>query len=309
MGKYVLYGGKGGVGKTTCAAASGLKTASQGHRTLLVSTDPAHSLGDVLETDVGSDPTQVQANLWGVEADPEAGQAVYQRIVETLAAEFRSAGLRMTETDVEQLFAAGFVPGSDEVAALEYFLAYDDDGWDRIVFDTAPTGHTLRLLTLPDVLSESLSTATKVQGEVRRLVASARSFVMGPAAFLGNDDEGEIEALRDRMDRVAELLRDERQTDFRVVLLPERLALEETRRLLERLESFDIPVETLIVNRVYETPPTACDQCQERAAAHEATLDRIRRTYPDMDVHVLPDLGAEVSGREGLERLADRLPK
>jgi len=309
MGKYVLYGGKGGVGKTTCAAASGLGLARQGHRTLLVSTDPAHSLGDALEADLGGEPTQVGENLWGVEANPERGQKSYRRVVAALATEFRSAGLSLTDEDVERLFAAGFVPGSDEVAALEYFLAYGGDEWDRVVFDTAPTGHTLRLLTLPDVLEESLTTAAKVQGEVRRLVSSARSMVMGPAAFFGRNDDGdEIDAFRDRMERVADLLRDRDRTDFRIVLLPETLSVEETRRLVDRLGSLDVPVRTLIVNRVPESPADDCSRCQDRAAAHERQLDRIAETFPGMDRHVLPDLGPEAYGREALESLSKQLP-
>src|SRR6056297_2238626 len=120
MERYVLYGGKGGVGKTTCAAATGLALADRGERTLLVSTDPAHSLGDALETDLSGEPTAVESALWAVEADPEQGQETYQALVSTLAAEFRQAGISLTDDDVDRLFAAGFVPGSDEVAALQY---------------------------------------------------------------------------------------------------------------------------------------------------------------------------------------------
>jgi len=307
MSKYVLYGGKGGVGKTTCAAATALALAGRGDRTLLVSTDPAHSLGDAFDTSLGGEPTAIDDDLWGVEADPEQGQAAYQSIVSSLAADFRDAGISLTDEDVERLFQAGFVPGSDEIASLQFFLDYADDEWDRVVFDTAPTGHTLRLLTLPDVLAESLSTATKVRGEVRRLVDTARSMVMGPAAFWVADDDDEIEAFRDRMDRVAALLRDPERTDFRVVLLPETLAIEETRRLVDRLESYEISVETLLVNRVLESADEGCPRCRDRHESHQRHLDRIRREFPDREVQVLPDLGPEAYGRDALERLADRI--
>ncbi len=308
MSKFVMYGGKGGVGKTTCAAATALQLADRGERTLLVSTDPAHSLGDAFEVSLCGEPTAIDDDLWGVEADPEQGQAAYQSVVASLAAEFRDAGISLSDEDVERLFQAGFVPGSDEIASLQFFLDYDDDEWDRVVFDTAPTGHTLRLLTLPDVLSESLSTATKVRGEVRRLVSTARSMVMGPAAFWGTGDENdEIEAFRDRMERVAALLRDPDRTDFRVVLLPETLAIEETHRLVDRLESYDVPVDTLLVNRVLETAEEGCPRCRDRHESHQRHLDRIHREFPDREVQVLPDLGPEAYGREALERLADRI--
>ena len=308
MPKFVLYGGKGGVGKTTCAAATALELAGRGERTLLVSTDPAHSLGDAFDVSLTGEPTAIDDDLWGVEADPEQGQAAYQGIVSSLAADFRDAGISLTDEDVERLFQAGFVPGSDEIASLQFFLDYADGEWDRVVFDTAPTGHTLRLLTLPDVLSESLSTATKVRGEVRRLVDTARSMVMGPAAFWGKGSgEDEIEAFRDRMERVAALLRDPERTDFRVVLLPETLAIEETRRLVERLESYDVPVETLLVNRVLETADEDCPRCRDRHESHQRQLERIHDEFSDREIQVLPDLGPEAYGRDALERLADRI--
>ena len=309
MAKYVLYGGKGGVGKTTCAAATGLELARRGERTLVVSTDPAHSLGDALETDLGGEPTAVAPDLWAVEADPEAGQATYEGVVKALAAEFRTAGVRLDDEDVERLFAAGFVPGSDEIASLTFLDEAGGDEWDRVVFDTAPTGHTLRLLALPDVLEESLTVAGRLGGEVRRLVRTARSYVFGPAALLGSDEEAaEVRALRERMERVAALLRDPDRTEFRVVLLPETLAIEETRRLVEQLRDFDVPVGRLLVNRVLETPPPGCERCRARADAHERNLERIRRTFEGMDVTVLPDLGPEAYGRDALDRLGERMP-
>ncbi len=307
MTQYLLYGGKGGVGKTTCAAATGIRLADQGERTLVVSTDPAHSLGEALETDLSGDPAEVAPDCYAVEADPEDGQETYRRIVESLAATFREAGIGMDEDDVDRLFAAGLVPGSDEVAALKY-LDDPHGEWDRVVLDTAPTGHTLRLLTLPDVLEESMATAENLQGQVRSLITSARSMVMGPAAFLGGNDDEEIHAFRDRMDRVAERLRDPSETGFRVVLVPETLAVAETRQLVERLRSFDVPVEELVVNRALDPEAAGdCDRCAARAESHERAIDRIRSEFPDLPVRVLPDLGPEAYGRDALERLGSEL--
>ncbi|WP_440990915.1 ArsA family ATPase [Haloarchaeobius baliensis] len=308
MPKFVLYGGKGGVGKTSCAAATGLELARRGERTLVVSTDPAHSLGDALGVELGGEPTEVAENLWAVEADPEAGQAQYERIVRALAAEFRRAGLDLSEADVDRLFEAGFVPGSDEVASLSFFLDYDADRWDRVVFDTAPTGHTLRLLTLPDVLGEGLSTAMQIRGEVRQLVDRARSVVFGPAAFWGRDDDAEdIEAFQADLREVSALLRDPERTEFRVVLLPETLAIEETARLVERLHQFEVPVETLVVNRVLESADEDCARCRARAESHEHHLDEIRERFDGMAVQVLPDLGPEAYGEAALDELAERI--
>ncbi|MFC6962502.1 ArsA family ATPase [Halocatena marina] len=192
---------------------------------------------------------------------------------------------------------------------MQFFDEYGrEDEWDRVVFDTAPTGHTLRLLGLPDVLSESLSTAAKLQGQVHQMVDSARSMVFGPAAFFRSDrDADEIETLRNRMERVAALVRDSERTDFRVVLIPETLAIEETRQLVERLRSFDISVETLVVNRVVEEVATDCGRCRARQARHEQNINRIESEFPDFSIQVVPELDGEAYGRPALEQLADEI--
>lgn len=309
MVEFVLYGGKGGVGKTTCAAATGLKLVGKHERVLVVSTDPAHSLGDVFETELGDDPTRLASGLWGVEPSPDAGQATYQRILTALASELRAAGIRFDDEEVERLFTAGLVPGSDELSALQLVASYaGTDEWDHVVFDTAPTGHTLRLLALPEVLAESLTAVAKVRREVRSLVRSARSLVFGPAAYLGSSrHEDDIDELRAQMEQVAELLRDTERTEFRVVLVPERLAIEESRRLVAHLRSYGVPVETLVVNRFLEDADERCDRCRTRKARHEQNLARIRTTFPDLSVQVLPELETESFGRTSLGPLAERI--
>ena len=181
MTEFVLYGGKGGVGKTTVAAATGLRLAEDGHETLVVSTDPAHSLADAVETKISGEPTAVRESLWGVEVDPQTGVDRYRSLFEALAEELADAGLRMDEAEIADLFTSGVMPGSDELAALEGLATYlDADRWDRVVFDTAPTGHTLRLLDLPSVMDRGLATALDLRDQVRRKVDAARTMMFGP---------------------------------------------------------------------------------------------------------------------------------
>jgi arsenite-transporting ATPase len=171
--RILLYGGKGGVGKTTCAAATALALADRGEHVLVVSTDPAHSLGDALGVSVGDEVTELFPRLSGVEVGPKRGQAAYRRVVEALADEFRSAGLGMDDEDMEALFGAGVLPGGDEAAALDILAEYaDSERFDAVVLDTAPTGHTLRLLHLPDVLDASLTAAGRSAGWSTRPGAS-----------------------------------------------------------------------------------------------------------------------------------------
>lgn len=310
MTNYVLYGGKGGVGKTTCAAATGVALADQGLETLVASADPAHSLADSLETAVGSEPTPVSGvgGLHAVEADPDEGRETYRAVVEALAEEFRAAGVRLDEADVERLFDAGVVPGSDEIAT---FGLLDQQGFDRVVLDTAPTGHALRMLTLPDVLEASLTTVGKLHGQLRRLVDSARSMLLGPVAFRGGDDEA-IEAVRERMERVGAALRDPDRTSFRVVVTPERLPAAETKRLVERLDDLGVPVEGIVVNRVIETPDggveaETCPRCRARLVRQRDALSGLRDDHPDRTLRLVGEQETEPSGVAALRDLAGEL--
>ena len=304
----VLYGGKGGVGKTTCAAAHALASSRSGSRTLVVSTDPAHSLGDAFERELGADPTEIVDSLFAVEVDSETGQDAYRNVVEALAAEFRSAGLRLDDADLERLFEAGLIPGGDEVAALEYVARYADADYDAVVFDTAPTGHTLRLLDLPDVLAETLGVAGDVQRRVRRTARAARSMVLGPAAYWGGGDDGDaVAALHDRIEAVGALLRDPERTGFRVVCTPERMAIAESERLVARLREAEVPIDSLVVNRVFTNPDDCdCDRCRRDAARHVDRLAAVEETF-DLPVRRVPELPGESQGLAALERVAAAL--
>ena len=302
----VLYGGKGGVGKTTCAAAHALAL-SRGNsatKTLVVSTDPAHSLGDVFELSLGDEPTPVTDSLFALEVGTDRGQEAYRLVVETLVEEFRDAGLRIDESDLERLFDTGLIPGGDEVAALEYIARYTQGEYDTVVFDTAPTGHTLRLLDLPEVLGETFAVASEVQRRVRRAAKTARSMVIGPAAYWGSDDEpDEMASLRERIAAVDELLHDPTRTRFRIVLTPERMAIAETERLVARLEDASVPLESLVVNRCFENERDCpCDRCRADAERHAGRLEEIGDTF-ELPTRVIPELGTEAHGLDALSEV------
>jgi arsenite-transporting ATPase len=308
-GDVVLYGGKGGVGKTTCAAAHALASARDGRETLVVSTDPAHSLGDAFERALGGDPVEVVDDLFAVEVDPGTGQDAYRRVVEALAGEFRDAGLRLSEEDLERLFEAGLIPGGDEVAALEYVARYANSDYDHVVLDTAPTGHTLRLLDLPDVLAETLGVAGDVQRRVRSAGRAAKSMVLGPAAYWGSSDRDgdEVASLQGRVAEVGTLLRDPARTRFRVVLTPERMAIAEAERLVTRLSESGIGVDSLVVNRVFENAEgCSCARCRRDAARHAARLAEIDDAF-DLPVRQVPELEGESQGLAALERVGGSL--
>jgi arsenite-transporting ATPase len=311
MPEVVLYGGKGGVGKTTCAAATGWGGADAGEDVLVVSTDPVHSLGDIFETAVGSDPTDIKPGLWAVEIDPGKGTAQYEALFETLADDLGGAGIDLDEAGLQELFQTGLVPGSDQLAALATLDTYaDDERFDRVVFDTAPTGHTLRLLDLPDAVGTGVETALSVREQVSRKTDAAKTMLFGPYATMGKDDDDDkaFTELLSEMERVAALLRDPEQTSFRVVCLPERLVFAETERLVARLREADVPVGTLVVNRVLEDVDEDCARCTAQRADQQAVLADIEAAFGDTDIAELPDLTGRVSGTDVLDEIAPRIP-
>ncbi|MFW5974355.1 MAG: ArsA family ATPase, partial [Natrialbaceae archaeon] len=225
---YVLYGGKGGVGKTTMAAATGLASARDGTSTLVVSTDPAHSLSDTLEADIPSQPAQIREDipLYAVEIDPENAFGENPLGVEEGLGPLSD----LLGDDVADPFGSS-MPGTDEAAAMRLLLQYlDDERFDRVVVDTAPTGHTLRLLELPDVMESMIG----------RLIAfrEKMSGMMGAVSGMFGDDEGEddqmeqgigdMRELSRRIERLRSVLQDPTKTDFRVVLVPEELSVMES---------------------------------------------------------------------------------
>ncbi|WP_265109252.1 ArsA family ATPase [Halosolutus halophilus] len=324
MTDCIFYGGKGGVGKTTCAAATGLRLADAGRDMLIVSTDPAHSLADSLETAIGPEPTALDGvgdgsdesvgpgELWAVEIDPDTRKERYEKLARALAADLRSAGIRLDEEEVERIFAAGAPAGSDELAALDLLVEYVDEGeWDVVVFDTAPTGHTLRLFDTPEVMGLALETTRSLRGQVRRIGTAARSAVLGPMSMMtGTDrDEDDLVRFQERLERARDVLVDPERTAFRVVTHPERMAIAESERLVERLREAGVPIDRLVVNRVFEGPAEGCSRCRARQERHERRVDEIRETFPDLEVTTVPELEGEVQGRETLSAIADRLPE
>jgi arsenite-transporting ATPase len=310
--QYILYGGKGGVGKTTCAAATALEAARNGEATLVVSTDPAHSLSDVFDTEVGSEPTRVveDLDLWAVEIDPGERIGRYRGQVSAALDELEDLGITLDDDDLDEVIEAGVAPGTDEAAALDLFVDYmDDPRFERIVFDTAPTGHTLRLLKLPDVMGSAMGKLITVRSQVSSLADTVRGF-LGTGGDEDTDDESaaelDLEALQARMERVAEVLRDPDQTDFRVVLVPETMAVLESERLLAELDTYGVPVSRVVINKVLENPDPECTRCQSR---HESQQQRIEeaRTRLGQPVTLLPELEGEVHGADAVRTVADRL--
>nr|WP_276273955.1 ArsA family ATPase [Halomicroarcula sp. GDY20] len=303
-GRDSVYGGKGGVGKTTVATATGLTLADRGHETLVVSTDPAHSLSDAVETPVGSDPTEITDGLWAVEVDPEAGNERYRALFEALADEFESAGIRLDADEVAALFSSCVLPGSDELAALDALATHvDDDRWDRVVFDTAPTGHA--------------PPARPPLGDGARAGDGGRPPRTGPpegrhhaddaAARWARDDDGDgtFVEMRDRLAHGRRGLRDPQRTEFRVVAIPETMAA--------RGERAGRPVAGVrgpgddARRQQGRRGPRRLRAVPGETESQRAALADLRESLPALDCWTVPDEHGEVTGLAALERVADHL--
>jgi len=295
--QVLFFGGKGGVGKTTTAAATALAASRRGRRVLLVSTDPAHNSGDVLGRPVGPEPVEIAPNLRAVEIDAARESARYVGEVKSRVSTL--FGPSILKEASRQIDLAASMPAAEEVALFDRIasiVADQEDEADLVIFDTAPTGHTLRLLRMPELMD----------GWLRALTRSRR-------AMLGiqQDDRTDpiLVSLAERLDRLqafkARLL-SRRVTAFVLVLIAERLPIEESARALGQLDEAGISVGALIVNRVL--PERSADPfLQARQAQEGEYLQEIDRRFSSHLRRRVPQLSRDVHGLDALETIATAL--
>ncbi|MFW9810463.1 MAG: ArsA family ATPase [Candidatus Thorarchaeota archaeon] len=298
--KFILSGGKGGVGKTSTAGAMAVLSARHGFRTLVLSTDPAHSLSDSFDQDLSGGeviPIQGFDNLWGMEVNTAKGMEQFQQAMGegTIGPEAQmAAGLMGDMTGMAP-------PGSDEAMAFGKILEFiEDSSYDRVIFDTAPTGHTLKLLELPDLLDSWLGKILTMRQRLSSMMSGLRSM------FGGGDQEDSswqmIQQTKDKIYAARVELSDPDTTQFVVVMIPEAMAVFETQRLLASLDSWHIPATHLIVNQLVPPNPS-CKFCSKRHEMQEANMVDIRELYSDLDLTEVPQFEGEIRGIEGLTKL------
>jgi arsenite-transporting ATPase len=300
--RILLFTGKGGVGKTTASAATALRCADAGLRTLALSTDPAHSLADAFDVPLGPLVAPVADGLWGQQLDAQDRmEEAWVDIQRYLLEVFRWAG-------VEGLAAEelSVVPGLDEVFALGDIRQHATTGeWDVVVVDCAPTAETIRLLSLPDVLGRYMERLFPIGRRVNRVVSPLVSRVTSlPTA--GDDVFDATERLHDRLAGVRELLTDGRRTSVRLVVNPERMVIAEARRTHTYLSLFGYHVDAVVANRLL--PDDVSDPWFARwRAAHAEHLAAIDEGFAPVPVLRVPLQPTEQVGAEALRRFADAL--
>jgi arsenite-transporting ATPase len=312
--EHVFYGGKGGVGKTTCATATAVRSAAAGDTTLVVSTDPAHSLSDSLEREIDTEPTRVTDRLWGVEVDTEAMLGQYRTGAQALPQKVSDIGgpvgsvLGLDQLgdelggEIGELFDGMLsAPGSDEVAALQCFEEYmGSDRWDRVVFDTAPTGHSLRLLQLPEVVDTTVGRVVGIGKQAGGVVDSVKTVFQ-------EEETNDIDELQRNVADIRDQLTDPEQTEFRVVTIPEQMAVLETERLVAQLKEFEIPVGTVVLNKVLSESNEECHFCQQRRESQLENLELAQSVFQDLTVQPVPLKTGDVHGIEALSDIGETL--
>ncbi|HET6975832.1 MAG TPA: ArsA family ATPase [Pyrinomonadaceae bacterium] len=302
--RYLFFGGKGGVGKTTAASATALYLLNQLKRNesiLLFSTDPAHSLADSLDVRVGNRLVEVKqlrgARLFAYEMDASLALERFRAAHGKVLAEIAERGTLLDEQDINELLSLS-LPGLDEVMSLFELSELDREGkYAHIVVDTAPSGHTSRLLRLPEVFERAVR-AMDLMGEKHRYMVAhfARRRVV--------DDEVDV-FLRDLMKRieaVRKMLHDPEQTSFTLVTIPEAMSVRETERYLKLLTDEGVPVKDLIVNRV-EQEHGACEYCRARVQTQRPWLKQIASSFRTLRIHQVPLQPNEVRGIDDLKKI------
>jgi arsenite-transporting ATPase len=307
--RVLFFGGKGGVGKTTLAAAYAVAAADAGTKTLLVSTDPAHSTSDVLETALGPEPQPVTEGLWAIEIDPEQEADRYVADVKARIAD--TTPPRLWAEVERQIDIARVSPGAREAALFDRVarILETETDYDRLIFDTAPTGQTLQLLSLPEMMQAWMS---GLIGRRKKLNVAARMWrnVAGAVKPEGGHDAQQdsdpvltaLEARRNRFMRTRTVLTDAAQTAFHFVVIPERLPILETERAVAVLRQYEIPVGDVFVNRVLPGDAEGAFVARRRERQEEY-LARIGAAFADRAVHYVPLFDRDIVGLSALRAL------
>lgn len=300
--RVMLYTGKGGVGKTSVAAATALRCADLGYRTVVVSTDAAHSLADSFDTLIGNEPVEIAPNLKGQEIDIlHQMERYWGTVQEWLATVLSWRG-------VSELIAdeASVLPGMDELASLlQIVYLHDSNEYDAVIVDCAPTGETLRLLSLPEVAKWYLSHIFPVERQVMKMAGP----LIRSVTDLPIPDDKVFESIRDvimQLDRMHQLLADTEQSSVRLVLNPEKMVIKEAQRTFTYLNLYGYSTDLIISNRII---PASVDDRYFNAwkGSQERYGHLVEEAFAPLPILKVPLMDQEVVGIQMLRKMADAI--
>ncbi len=294
--KIIMFCGKGGVGKTTCSAATAIHFAEKGLKTLLLSSDPSPSLSDILEMDVSKTVTEVKGvkNLYAFELDYDTVLKMWKERFGEEVYEVVSSFLPVGEEIIDYIAGA---PGIDEEFLLSYILdIYEERSYDVIVWDTAPAGGTLQLLKLEEKVYKHLGEAARLYLRVKGVLKKIKRKEGGNPLDIIND-------WRELSERTLNMLKDE-NTEAIVVTIPEALGVYQTGRIIKELGSVGIRVSKVIVNYVLPEDLCDCDFFKERVKMQKKYIDLLKKQYyEEPGLIVLPLLPQEVKGIDTIRKI------
>jgi arsenite-transporting ATPase len=299
--RTILYTGKGGVGKTSVAAATARRCAAEGLRTVVLSTDLAHSLSAALGTEVGPEPTAAGDRLWAQEVSAQ------EELERNWASVQGWLGRALVERGVDRISAEELTvpPGLDELfSLLQVKRHHEGDDFDVVVVDCAPTGETLRLLSFPDVARWWLEKVAPQQGP---LLAAARPLARAvlDVSLPGEEVLDDVQRLVRNLIAMNEILRDHERVSVRLVMTPDRMVIDEARRTFTYLNLYGYLTDAVVVNRVF--PPEVGDYFGAWRERQQEALGDVRAAFAPVPVLCAPYFGEEVVGAGMLDRLGEAL--
>lgn len=300
--KTKLIGGKGGVGKTTIASSIAIYHALKGLKTLVISTDPAHSLADCLDQEIGSEivPVRKIKNLWALEIDSEKATQEYGNLLVQQGFDQSSIFSQfLGGDDISSLTP----PGADETVAFLKLLEFIENPleYEVIIYDTAPTGHTLKLLSLPELTSNWLFKIAMLRQKLSSTLGGIKKIFGGGGKNVNTADmKQSIDVLRKRIESAREHLQNHEETEFIPITIPTLMSIWETERLLQALRQYGISAKTIIVNQV-NPENDKCDFCKLKHKQHNSIIDQLKDLYSDeYRIHTIEMFKDEIRGIDNL---------
>jgi arsenite-transporting ATPase len=302
--KLILIGGKGGVGKTTCAAAVALHFAELGRKTLVISSDPTPSLSDIFETSIGDKETEVEGahGLFGIEISSEVVLEMWR---DRFGPEIYEVISSFANLDYDFVDYIGTAPGIEEEYMLNYILGLVEGGqYDLVVWDTAPAGHTLRLLHLPHIFLKHLEAATKFYLNIYNYLEKVKDSVRlrkGKRSLLEI-----ISSWESLAESIVRFIRDQTKTAFVLVTIPEALGVRQTERIIRDFDEYQLTVQYLIINHVIEKAD--CSFHKIKQEMQHRYLRALEEEYGDriQMLHV-PESPQEVKGIDRIKEISNIL--
>ena len=315
--KWIFIGGKGGVGKTTISTSLSILLSKYRQNVLIISTDPAHNLSDAFNQKIGQEPTLIKGfnNLFALELDPSKDQNSQNinKLNDLLGLSNNNNNNNnnnnQNNLDILSNMKYSF-PGIDEALNLRYISSLaNNEKFDVVIFDTAPTGHTLKFLEMPEIIRKSLDKLLQIKSQYSSLFDSIGNIFGGNINDKFNLFFKAMVELKNSLEKVAEMLKDSEKTSFISVCIPEFLSVYETERLVGELLKNNIDTRNIIVNQVLICENPKCEMCKARDKMQNQYLNRIKEMFDDFHIISVPLQKNEVRGVENLSKFGEYLIK